>query len=392
MLPSNTQNLLLLILLIPLISLSLFHTVRARTSPSDIKALKAFKASIKPSSIPSWSCLASWNFSVDPCSLPRRTAFVCGLTCSSDSTRVTQITLDPAGYSGSLTPLISLLTLLTTLDLAENSFSGQIPPSLSSLPDLQSLTLRSNSFSGPIPPSITNLKSLESLDLSHNSLSGSLPSSMISLSSLRRFDASFNKLTGALPKDLPPTLIELALKGNSLSGFLYKSTFEKLNQLEVVELSENALAGKIESWFFALPALQQVDLANNSFSGAEVSRPVGGNSNLVAVNLGFNKIQGYAPANFAAYPVLSFLSMRYNSLRGTIPLEYSRSKSMRRLFLDGNFLIGTPPAGLVGGGASVSGSLGDNCLRSCPASSQLCTPAQKPSSVCKRAYRGKPMS
>ncbi|XP_054778515.1 leucine-rich repeat receptor-like serine/threonine-protein kinase BAM1 [Prosopis cineraria] len=379
----------LFLFLILLAHLSLFQ---ARTLSSDLQALKAFKASVTPSSIPPSSCLASWNFTDDPCSLPRRSSFVCGLSCSPDSTRVTQITLDPAGYSGSLTSLVSQLTRLITLDLSDNSFSGRIPPSLSSLSNLQSLTLRSNSFSGSIPPSIINLQSLQSLDLSHNSLSGSLPSSMISLAGLRSMDVSFNKLTGPLPKLLPPTLIELALKGNLLSGSLSKFTFEKLNQLEVVELSENMLAGKIEAWFFQLPSLQQVDMANNSFTGVEISRPVGGNSNLVAVNLGFNKIQGFAPANFAAYPVLSFLSLRYNSLRGTIPLEYSQSKSMRRLFLDGNFLMGKPPAGFFSGngGASLSGSLGDNCLQSCPASSQLCTPAQKPSSVCKKVYRGRP--
>ncbi|XP_054790912.1 probably inactive leucine-rich repeat receptor-like protein kinase IMK2 [Prosopis cineraria] len=379
----------LFLFLILLAHLSLFQ---ARTLSSDLQALKAFKASITPSSIPPSSCLASWNFTDDPCSLPRRSSFVCGLSCSPDSTRVTQITLDPAGYSGSLTSLVSQLTRLITLDLSDNSFSGQIPPSLSSLSNLQSLTLRSNSFSGSIPPSIINLQSLQSLDLSHNSLSGSLPSSMISLAGLRRIDVSFNKLTGPLPKLLPPTLIELALKGNLLSGSLSKFTFEKLHQLEVVELSENMLAGKIEAWFFQLPSLQQVDMANNSFTGVEISRPVGGNSDLVAVNLGFNKIQGFAPANFAAYPVLSFLSLRYNSLRGTIPLEYSQSKSMRRLFLDGNFLMGKPPAGFFSGngGASLSGSFGDNCLQSCPASSQLCTPAQKPSSVCKKVYRGRP--
>lgn len=393
-LPSSMQNLLLQLNLI-ITYLSLFHNynavplVHARTLASDIEALKAFKASVKPSSIPPSSCLASWNFTTDPCSLPRRTYFLCGLTCSRDSTRVIQITLDPAGYSGSLTPLLSQLTLLTTLDFADNSFSGLIPPSLFSLSNLQSLSLRSNSFSGPIPASITNLKSLQSLDLSHNWLSGSLPNSMDSLSSLTRIDVSFNKLTGSLPKSLPPNLIELALKGNSLSGLLYKSTFQKLNQLEVVELSENALAGKIEAWFFSLPSLQQVDLANNSFTGVEIARPAGGDSNLVAVNLGFNKIQGYVPANFAAHPVLSFLSLRHNSLRGTIPLEYGQSKSIRRLFLDGNFLVGKPPATFFGGGASVSGSLGDNCLVNCPASSQLCRPAQKPINVCKQAYRGK---
>ncbi|KAL2324215.1 hypothetical protein Fmac_023273 [Flemingia macrophylla] len=361
--------------------------VQALTSASDIAALKAFKASIKGSSITPWSCLASWNFSSDPCSLPRRNHFICGLTCTPDATRINQITLDPAGYSGTLTPSISLLTQLITLDLSDNSFFGPIPSSLSSLSNLQSLTLRSNSFSGPIPPSVATLKSLQFLDLSLNSLTGYIPNSINSLATLRRLDLSFNKLTGSLPK-LPPNLLELAIKANSLSGPLQKTNFQGMDQLEVVELSQNALSGAVESWLFMLPSLQQVDLANNTFTGVQISR--GSSSNLVAVDLGFNKIRGYAPANLAAFPALSFLSIRHNELRGAIPLEYGQIKSMKRLFLDGNFLVGKPPPGLVGAGTEVSGSLGDNCLQGCPGSSQLCSPAQKPTSVCKEAYRGRP--
>ncbi|KAK2458519.1 Leucine-rich repeat (LRR) family protein [Trifolium repens] len=384
-------NLLFLSLTIT-ICLSIFHTnflVQSLTSSSEIEALKAFKASIKPSSISPSSCIASWNFTIDPCSIPRRTHFICGFTCTIDSTHINQITLDPASYSGSLTPLISQLTQLVTLDLSDNNFFGTIPSSISSLSNLKTLTLRSNSFSGSIPISITSLKSLESLDFSHNSLSGSLPNSLNSLTNIHRIDLSFNKLTGSIPK-LPPNLLELAIKNNLLSGPLQKTTFDGSKQLEVVELSENTLTGTIESWFLLLPSLQQVNLANNSFTGIQISKPArGGGSNLVALNLGFNRIQGYAPANLAAYPLLSFLSIRHNSLRGNIPLEYGKIKSIKRLFLDGNFFVGKPPPGLLATGATVSGSLGDNCLQVCPVSSQMCTTAQKPNSVCKRAYRGR---
>ncbi|KAE9589379.1 hypothetical protein Lal_00000067 [Lupinus albus] len=358
---------------------------QAVTSRSEIAALKAFKSSIKPSSIKPGSCLASWNFTVDPCSTPRRTYFTCGLTCTPDSAHINQITLDPVGYTGSLTPLISRLIHLVTLDLSENSFFGPIPFSLYYLPVLQTLTLRSNSFSGSIPLAIKSLISLQSLDLSHNSLSGSVPVSLNYLTRIRRIDLSFNKLTGSIPK-LPPNLSELAIKGNSLSGPLQKSTFERAYKLAVVELSENRLYGKLEPWLFQLPSLQQVDLANNRFNGIEIWKPVRGrSSDLVAIDIGYNKIQGYVPANLSAYPTLSSLSLRYNLLRGKIPEEYGESKSLRRLFLDGNFLNGKPPAGLVVSGKIFAGSLGNNCLVGCPASSELCKPAQKPTSVCKKA-------
>ncbi|KAK8622302.1 hypothetical protein V6N13_117224 [Hibiscus sabdariffa] len=370
--------------------LLLLHLLQAQalTSPADISALKAFKSSIKPSSIPSWSCLASWDFAADPCAVPRRTHFICGVSCSPDASRVTQITLDPVGYSGQLSPLISRLTQLTTLDLSDNYFFGPIPSSISSLRNLQTLSLKSNSFSGSIPDSITTLNSLELLDLSHNSMSGNLPKNLNSLSSLRRLDLSYNKLTGFLPK-LPFNLLELALRGNSLSGYISKSSFDGLTRLAVVELSVNSFSGTLGPWFFLLPSLQQVDLANNSFTRVVISNPAGGNSDLVAVNLGFNKIEGNVPANFANYPMLSSLSLRYNRLRGAIPLGYSKKKTLRRLFLDGNFLIGKPPAEFFAGDTAVTGSLGDNCLRGCPGNSQLCTPRQKSYAICKQAYGGK---
>ncbi|GAA0174358.1 transmembrane signal receptor [Lithospermum erythrorhizon] len=369
-----------------LVSISISYSL---TLPSDIQSLKAFKASIKPNSIPSASCLGSWDFSTDPCSNPRVTHFTCGISCISN--RVTEITLDPAGYSGTLSPLISKLTQLISLDLADNKFYGPIPPSLFTLPNLQNLILRVNSFSGSVPNSIFNAKSLQSLDLSHNLISGSLPKSLNSLKNLRRFDLSYNKLTGSIPK-LPPKLIELALKANSLSGPLYKSSFDGLTKLEVVELSQNSMSGAIESWFFLLPSLQQVDFANNGFTRVEIQKPKNLESDLVAVDLGYNKVEGNVPVNFADYPVLSSLSMRYNRLRGPIPWQYSKKVTLKRLYLDGNFLNGLPPAEFFSGEGAVSGSLGDNCLRSCPVSSQLCIKSQKPNSVCQQAYRGKPTS
>ncbi|KAI3755422.1 hypothetical protein L1987_55220 [Smallanthus sonchifolius] len=371
---STTAIHLLLFLL-----LSITATGTATVS-SDIAALKAIKSAINPTTIPSYTCLHSWDFISDPCSPPHVTHFLCGLSCSGN--RVTQLTLDPAGYSGALSPLVSQLTQLITIDLSDNKFSGKIPSSLFTLPNLQTLILGSNSFSGVIPPAISNLKKLQTIDISHNSLSGLLPNSLPSLTELTRLDLSFNKLTGPIP-ELPRNTIQLALKANSLSGYLQKHSFNELTQLEVVELSENSLTGTIPAWFFLIPSLQQVNLANNIFTGVEVFKPV--NSNLVAVDLGFNKISGYPPTNFSAYPLLASLTLSYNKLRGRIPGEYSK---LSRLFLDGNFLIGLPRE-FFSGKTSISGSLGDNCLKSCPVSSELCLKKQKPWAICRQAYNGK---
>ncbi|XP_058070095.1 probable inactive leucine-rich repeat receptor kinase XIAO [Magnolia sinica] len=376
-----------LLLLLLISSLSPF--VHPMTHPSDVSALISFKSSITPSSIPSWSCLATWNFSFDPCSSPRRNHFVCGLTCTPDSARVVALVLDPAGYSGTLSPLLSRLSQLNHLDLSDNSFHGQIPSSLSTLANLQTLTLRSNSFSGNLPP-FSKLPSLQSIDISHNALSGTIPYSVTTLTGLRFLDLSFNSLVGSIPK-LPPNLVELALKGNSLSGPLLEDSFKGLNELEVLELSSNRVSGTLKGWLFRLPSIQQIDLANNSLTRVEVWSTNGGDSDLVAVDLGFNKLEGYLPVNFGTFPRLSALSLRYNLFRWSIPGEYGKG-SMRRLFLDGNFLNGRVPDGFLRGETTVSGSFADNCLEGCPSSVQLCLPSQKPASVCKQAYSRKPRS
>ncbi|GAB2245888.1 hypothetical protein Droror1_Dr00001381 [Drosera rotundifolia] len=362
------------------------------TAPTDVAAIRAFKAEIDPTTIPSWSCLFTWNFTSgdDPCLIPRRRYFICGLSCNVDATRVTAITLDSVGYSGTISPSISELAYLIVLDLSDNNFNGAIPPEIfSGLFHLESLTLRQNSLSGHLPASVANLRLLEDLDVSGNLLSGSLPKSLFQLSNLNRLDLSFNRFSGSLPR-LPLNLLELAARGNLLSGSLSQSSFEGMTQLEVIELSANAITGVLNPWFFSIPSLQQVNLSNNSLSVVEIWKPVNEFSPLVAVDLGFNQIIGKIPANFSEYPMLWSLSMRYNKLRGQIPMRFGTKGTLKRLYLDGNYLSGKPPPGLVYGKAAVdAGSLGYNCLEGCPASSKLCLESQKPLWLCKEMYGGK---
>lgn len=359
------------------------------TFPADAAALVALKSAIVPSSIPPFSCLSSWNFSAasDPC----RT-FPCGLSCSPDG-RITAIALDPAGYSGYLPAVVSNLSHLQTLDLSNNFFHGSVPSSLSSLSKLQFLVLTSNYFSGTIPFSLlSNLSTLQTLELAHNSFSGSIPASLSSISALAILDFSYNRLAGPIPSSLPPNLITLALRGNSLTGFLIQSTFAPLRRLEVVDLSGNRLSGNLEGWLLNLPKIQQVNLANNSFEKWEVwpaAAGDGGGQELVALDLGFNRIGGQLPPELARYPSLVAVTVSYNKLRGEIPWQYHGKKNgaaFRRLFLAGNFLEGRVPAEFFGG--EMGGSFGDNCLEGCPVASEMCSPRQKPGWVCKMVYSG----
>ncbi|CAA6657128.1 unnamed protein product [Spirodela intermedia] len=343
MLPSPVLVLGLLGLLSPIAAAAL-------TAPSDVAALASVKAAVAASSIPPRSCLATWDFSAaDPCATPRRTHFVCGVSCGATdaggATRVTAVVLEDAGYEGSLSPAVGKLSFLSHLDLSGNSFKGPLPSSLRHLLRLRTLSLSFNAFSGRYH----------------------LPSGI-------------SELWRRLPAALPPSLVALALRGNALSGPISRATFAGLHRLEVAEMAANRISGLVEGWFLRLPALQQVNLANNSLSGFVVGEAAPPPPQLVALDLGYNRIEGELPAELAGFPVLTSLTLRHNRIKGAIPSQYAGGKTgspLRRLFLDGNFLNGKVPQGFLGG-VAVIGRLGDNCLEGCPDGEDLCQPLQKP--------------
>ncbi|KAH1096181.1 hypothetical protein J1N35_013102 [Gossypium stocksii] len=93
-----------------------------------------------------------------------------------------------------------VLTILTCLDLSNNSFHGRIPEEIQNLRSLKALNLSKNSFSGEIPAALQNLKDLESLDRSRNNLSGKIPPQLTSLTFLAALNFSYNKLEGSIPQ------------------------------------------------------------------------------------------------------------------------------------------------------------------------------------------------
>ncbi|XP_057965304.1 probable inactive leucine-rich repeat receptor kinase XIAO [Malania oleifera] len=372
-----------LLYILILFLLTTVQKVQSRTAPLDFKALKDIRDAIK--NIRPGSCVASWNFSrnaPDPCTVPRRTYFTCGVECDPTATRVIQLNLRSQSYSGSLSPSVTNLTRLQVLDLSDNSFSGSIP-SLSLLSNLQSLSLGSNSFSGSFPSSITKLSSLQELDISRNKLSGSLPDDLTSLSSLTLLDLSDNKLRGSLPR-LPHSLRQLALRANSLNGDLSKSSLRNLTRLETVDLAANSFSKTLPSWFFLLASLEQVNLTQNGLEGVQIGNQTGRFSKLVAIDLAFNKIKGNISPNFSTFPQLASLSLRQNLLDGPIPTQLGEMKKLQRLYLDGNFLTGIPPVKLFS--KLTTGSFGDNCLQKCPRTSFLCSAPQKPASKCLKQH------
>ena len=144
------------------------------------------------SSVPPYSCLASWDFA-RPCGL--RCYAAAGATNSS-YLRVTAVALDPAGYSGALpAALLSSLPFLASLSLADNRFHGALPAGVPLPPSLRILDLSGNAFSGAIPGSMfTASSALQELYLSCNGFSSGVPPQLALLGALTRFKLQHREL------------------------------------------------------------------------------------------------------------------------------------------------------------------------------------------------------
>ncbi|KAL2892802.1 Receptor-like protein 35 [Bienertia sinuspersici] len=390
-----------------------FLLVNTTTHPRDIEALKELKQSIDLKSITPGSCLSSWDFSVDPCDHIFSDHFTCGIRCDyshAGLSRVTEIGLDSAGYSGSLTNITLLFPYLHTLDLSDNSLSGSLPETISNLIRLRRLSLSKNAFSDSIPTSIGSLPYLEELYLDDNQLSGSIPSSLNKLSHIKDIQIQQNKLSGELPflgslknvcsldvsdnnissistnpYSLPISLISFLMRNNNIKGGLPRH-FLHMEYLEVLDLSYNELTGAITWEILEHPSLQQISLSHNRFSAIKwLSGSKKRGKELIAVDLSYNEINGLLPKFLADLPKLSALSLEHNRFTGMIPSGYAHkvaTASFQRLLLGGNYLFGPIPGPLKSmkpGSANVS--LVDNCLYTCPGTFFFCQGGQQKSLI-----------
>ncbi|XP_021908164.1 MDIS1-interacting receptor like kinase 1 [Carica papaya] len=399
----------------------IFPGAESGTYSGDVEGLKEFRSSVDPNSVNPGSCLSSWDFTFDPCDSLFSERFTCGFRCdvvdSDGASRVTELSLDQAGYWGSLASLSWNLPYLQNLDISGNFFYGSVPSSLANLTRLSRLGLSGNSFSGEIPTSIGSLSSLEELYLDHNNLDGSVPSSFNGLISLKRLelqsnklagefpelgslknlyflDASDNNISGQVPRTLPTPLVQISMRNNSLEGKIPES-INLLTSLQVLELSHNRLRGSVSATLFNHPSLQQLTLSFNQFTSIDSPYATPGTqSQLIAVDLSNNDLRGLLPAFLALMPKLSALSLENNKFTGMIPTQYalkavvpgSGVAPLERLLLGGNYLFGPIPSPLMvmkPGSANVR--LVDNCLYRCPASFFFCQGGdQKSLMECKR--------
>ena len=204
--------------------------------------------------------------------------------------------LDNGDLTGPIPPDLGRLADLERLYLYANSLTGPIPPDLGDLANLERLYLRSNELTGPVPSELGDLTNLERLHLADNAFTGPLPSSLARLTKLGRFYfewnpglcapgvASFADWLGAMDEwrgafcnesdtGVLESLFESAggsdwtnaqgwLQGPVLAGW-HGVAADSLGRVTVLDLSGNALAGRLPASISALARLTELRIANN---------------------------------------------------------------------------------------------------------------------------------
>ncbi|GLT55631.1 hypothetical protein SLA2020_287350 [Shorea laevis] len=275
------------------------------------------------------------------------------------------VDLSNASISGPLPKSIGLmLPMLQGLYLANNLMNGSVPKSLCNLKYLEELDLSNNMLSGNIPKSLCNSKSLGFLDLSNNMLSGSIPNCWRNNHSFNYIDLSSNNLSGLFPSTMARlSLIILHLNNNSLHGRLHVA-LKNFTSLVILDLGENKFSGNLTSIVggeinnYSLKVLRLRKNLISSYIPLELCSL----SQLQILDLADNNLTGRIPPCFGAFPIMVNATQlihtgdNVNWNRATLMevikgryLEYKRQTLRFEISIDlsSNNLIGSIPEELI---------------------------------------------
>lgn len=232
------------------------------------------------------------------------------------STTLRKLNLSSNVLSGELPPLTGSCAVV---DLSKNQFEGTLTRLLK-WGNVEVLDLSGNRLTGSIPEVTAQFLRLHYLNLSHNSLNGSLPQVITRFPKLTTLDLSVNSLDGPLltPLLTSSTLKELHLQSNKLSGSIDLSSSTGNLNLQVLDFSNNQLAGFFPDEFGLFTGLQVLNIGGNNFSGS-VPTSLSIISALSSLDISRNHFTGPLPSNLS--DTLQSFNASYNDLSGVVPEE-----------------------------------------------------------------------
>ncbi|ONK79516.1 uncharacterized protein A4U43_C01F7150 [Asparagus officinalis] len=164
---------------------------------------------------------------------------------------------------------------------------------------------------------------LVSIHLPASALSGSIPKEIGELSSLQSLLLGVNNLTGVIPLELGncPELAELDLGGNFFDGSIPVSIWNLCGKLQTLSFHGNKLSGSVPEPAVPNPSctnLKALDLADNQLEG-EFPLFVTRFSGLQELDLSSNRLSGSIPDSILKLNNLQRLNLSYNNFSGVVP-------------------------------------------------------------------------
>ncbi|KAJ6806520.1 putative leucine-rich repeat receptor-like protein kinase [Iris pallida] len=277
--------------------------------------------------------------------------------------------LSRTGLTSYLPDWLGELTLLKTLYLSSNSLVGSLPESLGRLTSLQELYLSYNKLNGTVPAeSLGGLVELVYLYLSNNLLEGIISEAhLANLTKLSLLDLSSNRLSLKFSPNWVPLFRLQSLDVSSCSlgkkfpswirnqaniSWLYMSNagiedampdwfWVSFVQVKLLDISKNAIYGRLPINFFSFVSLDSLILRSNYFYG---SLPTNFSPNVTFLDLADNLFSGTIdPAIGESMPNLWLLSLSGNKLYGDVPSSLCQLQNVLVIDLARNLFSGELP-------------------------------------------------
>ncbi|KAF6233867.1 hypothetical protein HO173_008079 [Letharia columbiana] len=172
--------------------------------------------------------------------------------------------LDLHGNHLQLLPLgLRRLEQLAMLNLSKNKLGNESLSVITQIGSLRELRLANNTLDGMLTPQLSNLTKLETLDVSNNAIT-TLPPNIDEIPRLRVLNVAGNKLS-SLPFELFVSLpmVEIDAARNRLGGALFPACVSGLPDLKTLDVANNALTLIVESGAIDLPSLQSLNVTEN---------------------------------------------------------------------------------------------------------------------------------
>ncbi|TDZ62074.1 Leucine-rich repeat-containing protein 40 [Colletotrichum trifolii] len=224
------------------------------------------------------------------------------------------------------------LRLLTSLNLSQNRLANSSIEVITEVTALRDLKLANNLLYGPLDPAFSKLENLEIFDLHGNNVSA-LPADIENLSRLRILNLSDNSFESLPFKQLAQLpLTELTAKKNKLSGTLIEDGVAALQSLQMLDLSSNQLTHLVTSGStISLPCIHQLVLSMNRLK--ELPN-ISSWTSLITLTANENAIQEF-PEGFMGLEKLRSVDFSSNDIR-VVPPEISRMDNLSLIRLSGN--------------------------------------------------------